>query len=107
MTTNIPCERKRAKWCAIVGTLIYLIFCPVMFLWAIILGVSADRSFANTIIAILRFSIPISMIISVWTMWSNYHVYDRYNRVCLLALLPLVLIGIFILIDTILETFFQ
>lgn len=92
-------EKKRAKRYVVVSTSVYFFLIPLLFLWAAIMLSTGSDSHMEFIIRILRFSIPITMLVCICMAWSRYYVYEQYKAAAFLALFPLLPLGIFIIAE--------
>jgi len=90
-----------AKACAIISTSVYLVlffpFCWMAFFW---LAATEPSKAQDLVTSFSWFWTPVSIPISVYSMWISYRM-KNYKRVFLWCSLPLLVFGAFIFINVI------
>lgn len=110
MMADFSYEKTKAKWHAIIGTFLYSLLLYPAILGALIKGILTYEAtemnlILRSIIIISVLSIPLSMFVSICTMWSRYYVYEQYKKVRCFAFLPLVPFGIFVIVQSLYDYF--
>jgi hypothetical protein len=105
-------HKTRVKRYLIFATCIYSILLPLTSLWALVMGLSTYdqpnmNMLARLVLTGFRFSIPLSLFISLCLMWSKYDVYKQYNKALKYVFLPPIVIFVFIVTSLILEQIFD
>jgi hypothetical protein len=102
-------SQKTAKYCAIGWTIVYLILFPFFFYIALLSAMIFDSPRMTISIGLwtmfMYFWIPLSMLASIYLMWSNYS-RRQYKKTCLYWLLPFFTISIVLILDIVLEALF-
>jgi hypothetical protein len=85
---RLEINQGRAKACAIISTIAYLVLC-FPFCWTALFWVAATEPIKTRdfVIAFSWFWTPISLPISIYLMWSNY-LRKNYKKVFLWCSLP-------------------
>lgn len=89
--TEISPEQKKARRFVTVWTCLYIIFFPLIFwmaLWSILIFDSPSITALIGIPIICAFlCVPLSMLVSVWKMWSHYF-HKQYQKIHWFCALP-------------------
>ena len=89
--TEISPEQKKARRFVTVWTCLYVIFFPLIFwmaLWSILIFDSPSITALIGIPIICAFlCVPLSMLVSVWKMWSHYF-HKQYHKIHWFCALP-------------------
>jgi hypothetical protein len=101
--------KKKAKYFAIICTAIYVLLLPFAAYGALLSPMVFDKpSMTISIGFILMFligCIPLSMLISIWNMWTKYSK-EQYSSVHFFCFLPLFTFGAVFLLNALLHTLF-
>jgi hypothetical protein len=101
--------QKRAKYFALICTAIYILLLPFAAYGALLSPMVFDKpSMTIPIGFILMFligCIPLSMLISIWNIWTKYS-RGQYRDVRFFCLLPLFTFGAVFLLNALLQTLF-
>jgi hypothetical protein len=97
-------NQQKAKYCAIAGSIIYLIIFPIFSWMALFWNAASDPVYlADFVTNFTWFLVPISIPASIYIMWSRYRI-GGFKKVFYAFLLPFVAFGIFLLINAIIRS---
>ena len=107
--TEISSEQKKARRFVTVWTCLYVIFFPLIFwmaLWSILIFDSPSITALIGIPIICAFlCIPLSMLVSIWKMWSEYF-HAQYEKLYWFCALPFFVLLFAICINIVVQKLF-
>jgi len=98
-------KRESAKIYALTSTCMYAMLAPFLLFLENSIGVTSQHAHTlNAYVGLIalkcvNLSAPISMIISVFMMWSKYYMNEQYRMVRFFAILPLFFIILFVTVN--------
>lgn len=88
-----------AKYCAIISTTAYAILLPILTWMALFWSASSDPSkVLDFFIVFTWFWTPISILFSIYLMWSKYRI-GHYKNVLIFCSLPLLAFSVFLVVN--------
>jgi hypothetical protein len=107
--TEISPEQKKARRFVTVWTCLYVIFFPLIFwmaLWSILIFDSPSITALIGIPIICAFlCVPLSMLVSIWKMWSHYF-HKQYHKIHRFCALPFFMLLFAISVNIVVQKLF-
>lgn len=107
--TDLPILRRCSKICGTICTLLYLILSPFLFYMALLSSmIFAKPSMTIPVglsIMALIFCIPLSMLISIYLIWSRYN-RKEYKKSLLFCALPFSITIVVVIVSSMLQIIF-
>ena len=107
--TEISPEQKKARRFVTVWTCLYVIFFPLIFwmaLWSILIFDSPSiTAFTGILIVGAFLCVPLSMLVSVWKMWSHYF-HKQYHKIHWFCALPFFMLLFAISVNIVVQKLF-
>ena len=95
--------KKAAKFFSAIFSAIYLLLFPPFFLGALIWYFATEpRHLPDFIITLVWFLLPFSLLLSIYSMWSNYRK-DRYKAALLCCAIPFVAFAVFVAVNMVID----
>ena len=95
--------KKAAKFFSAIFSAIYLLLFPPFFLGALIWYFATEpRHLPGFIITLVWFLLPFSLLLSIYSMWSNYR-RDRYKATLLSYTIPFAAFAIFLAVNAVID----
>ena len=95
--------KKAAKFFSAIFYAIYLLLFPPFFLGALIWYFATEpRHLPDFIITLVWFLLPFSLLLSIYSMWSNYRK-DRYKAALLCCAIPFVAFAVFVAVNMVID----
>lgn len=106
---EIEKAKKRARWCSIIFTSVYVILFPFILYLSLLSVMIFDKPSMPTALGLwimfMFFCIPLSMVVSVCLIWRNYFL-DNLKKTYLHCMLPFFCSAVAIAFNVILQTIF-
>ena len=102
-------SKKRAKWCSIFCTFLYLILLPFFLLISLGSGMIFDKPSMPTPLGLwimfMLFCVPFSMVVSIFMIWRNYLI-ANFKKAYIYCMLPFLCALLAFVLNAVLQTIF-